>query len=92
VLGRSLGELWEGRSFQSPSISGVKQVMEAGLYDLATLQDMAELHVIAVIRLGRLLAAAQKSVGGRPEKTPAQHAAVSEYRRLLEPGREKSEK
>lgn len=64
----------------------MKQHMtEAGLYDLPTLQEIAELHALAVTKLGRLLAAAEKSVGGRPEKTPASDAGVSEYRRLLEP-------
>ena len=37
------------------------------------------------MKLGRLLAAAEKSAGGDPSVAAAQHAGASEYRRMLEP-------
>lgn len=62
----------------------MKQHMtEAGLYDLPTLQEIAELHAFAVVKLGRLLAAAERGKTG--PQLAAQHAGNSEYRRLLEP-------
>ena len=60
-----------------------RHMREAGLYDLPTIQEIAELKAFAATKLGRILTAASKSVGGRPTKTPARRAAVSEYRELL---------
>ncbi len=49
-----------------------------------SLDYAAELKLSAERKAGRILARLQKSNGGRPEKTPASLAGVSEYQKTLE--------
>lgn len=49
-----------------------------------SLDYAAELKLSAERKAGRILARLQKSSGGRPEKTPARLAGVSEYQKTLE--------
>ncbi len=74
-----------------PEVKKIRDMAEAArVYAKAahmskeSLDYAAELKLSAERKAGRILAKLQRSSGGRPEKTPARLAGVSEYQKTLE--------
>ena len=74
-----------------PEVKKIRDIAEAArVYAKAahmskeSLDYAAELKLSAERKAGRILARLQKSSGGRPEKTAASYAGVSEYQKTLE--------